>query len=112
RGRELHVLDVVGGCCPTRVRGGGGVAALDEGAKTAYRRRLRALRDDLDEAERICDLGRSARAREEEEALTEQLAAAVGLGGRDRQLASAAERSPCTAAQSIRPALTRVRTTL
>ena len=84
-GREFHALDLVGGCCSTRVRGGDGVAALDEEAKAAYRRRLRDLRDDLDEAERICDLGRAARAREEEEVLTEQLAAAVGLGGRDRR---------------------------
>jgi class 3 adenylate cyclase len=111
-GREFHVLDLVGGCCPTRGRGGDGVAALDEEAKAAYRRRLRALRDDLDEAERICDLGRAARAREEEEALSEQLAAAVGLGGRDRQLASAAERARCTVTQGIRLALKRIRTPL
>src|SRR5262249_36589127 len=62
-GREFHVLDLVGGRCPARVRGRNGVAALDEVAKAAYRRRLRHLRDDLDEAERICDLGRTARAR-------------------------------------------------
>jgi class 3 adenylate cyclase len=111
-GREFHVLDLVGGRCPTRVRGGDGVAALDQEAKAAYRQRLRDLRDDLDEAERTCDVGRAARARDEEEALTEQLAAAVGLGGRDRQLASAAERARCTVTQGIRLALKRIRTTL
>jgi hypothetical protein len=111
-GREFHVLDLVGGCCPTRVRGGEGVAALDAAAKDAYRRRLVELRDELDEAERICDLGRAARARAEEAALTEQLAAAVGLGGRDRQLASAAERARCTVTHGVRLALKRIRMTL
>src|SRR5262249_42870748 len=72
-GREFHALDLVGGCCPTRGRGGDGIAALDAAAKGAYRQRLLDLRDDIDEAERLCDLGRAARARAEEEALTDQL---------------------------------------
>src|SRR5262249_24147892 len=111
-GREFHVLDLVDGCGPIRVPGGGCVAVLDAPAKDAYRRRLLDLRDALEEAERICDLGRVARVRAEEEAITEQLAAAVGLGGRDRRLASAAERARSTVTQAIRLASKRIRATL
>jgi len=62
-------------------------------AKASYRRRLAELREDLAEAERHHDTGRAEQAREEIEALTQQLAAAVDLGGRDRSSGSAAERA-------------------
>ena len=66
----------------------------------------------LEEAERLGDAGRSARARAEREALTEELAAAVGLGGRDRLAAATAERARCAVTQGIRLALKRDRNAL
>jgi class 3 adenylate cyclase len=113
-GREFHALDLVGvnGSGLVGARGNNGVAALDARAKSAYRRRLDDLRDDLEEAERCGDVGRAAAARAEREALTEELAAAVGLGGRDRVAAAASERARCTVTQGIRVALKRVRNAL
>jgi len=112
-GREFHVLDLVGG-----VTGGAGIGpapppagsgpALDGAAKAAYRRRLDELAADLAEAERWSDTGRAARARAEIEAVTEQLATAVGLGGRDREAGSASERARSAVTQSIRSALRRL----
>ena len=83
-------------------------ALLDPQAKRAYRERIADLRAELAEAEQFNDAGRSAAARTEIEHLNEQLAAAVGLGGRDRKASSAAERARLTVTKRIRDALARI----
>ncbi len=116
-GRELHAVDLVHGSGAREQGAGkfgapsqreGGLEILDDAAKAAYRRRLTELRAELDEAEAFNDTGRAERARAEIEALTQQLAAAVGLGGRDRAAGSAAERARSTVAQRIKEALKRI----
>src|SRR5262249_17247419 len=64
---------------------------------------------ELAEAEQFSDAGRATRAREEMELLTEHLAGAVGLGGRDRLAASDAERARSGVTQNIRAAIRRIR---
>jgi len=81
---------------------------LDAQAKAAYRRRLVELRAELEEAEAFHDAGRTARARAEMEAISEQLAGAVGLGGRDRRAASASERARSAVTKRIAEALKRI----
>jgi hypothetical protein len=81
---------------------------LDARAKVSYRRRLVELREDLAEAERFHDAGRVERARTEMDALIEQLAAAVGLGGRDRPTGSAAERARTTVTHRLRAVIERI----
>ena len=54
---------------------------LEGQAKDEDKHRLDDLRKDLEEAERFNEISRAERAREEMDALAEQLAAAVGLGG-------------------------------
>lgn len=117
-GREFHVLDLMRGL-PTAARGSDarrppetrnpGLAVLDSSAKAAYRQRLADLREELAEAEQFNDAGRATRAREEMEFLTEQLAGAVGLGGRDRLAASDAERARSAVTQNIKAAVRRIR---
>jgi len=124
-GREFHVLDLAaagqqapaGGprtspareddLRPARLSDTGPV--LDEQAKTAYRARLRELEEDLAEATSWADPVRAARARQEMQFLTDQLAAAVGLGGRDRRTGSAAERARVNITRAIHGALARIR---
>jgi hypothetical protein len=57
---------------------------LDATATAQYRQRLRDLEDDLDEAERYGDAGRSARLATERDALVDELTKAFGLGRRAR----------------------------
>jgi len=102
------VIELVGGEVPLPGLGDAG-AMLDAKAKAAYRRRLEELREEREEADRFNDPARAARAREEIEFLTEQLAAAVGLGGRDRKAASAAERARLTVTKRIKDAVARIR---
>ncbi len=124
-GREFHVLDLAaagqgipaGGprtspardddLRPTRLSDTGPV--LDEQAKTAYRARLRELEEELAEATSWADPVRAARARQEMQFLADELAAAVGLGGRDRRAGSAAERARVNITRAIRAALARIR---
>ena len=73
-----------------------------------YRRHLEELRAELAEAEAFNDTGRAERARDEMEAIGEQLAAAVGLGGRDRETSSAAERARTAVTQRVRSAIKRI----
>jgi len=82
--------------------------ALDSEAKTAYRRRLNELGEELEEAEAFRDPERAAKAREEMDFLARELAAAVGLGRRDRKTASNAERARVAVTKAVRATLRRI----
>jgi non-specific serine/threonine protein kinase len=60
------------------------------------------LREDTEEAERLNDFYRVARAHGEIDAIAEQLAAAVGLGGRDRRSSSETERARSAVTKRIK----------
>jgi hypothetical protein len=81
---------------------------LDEQAKAEYKRRLEELRGDLDEAERFNDLARAERARNETNAIAEQLASAVGLGGRNRPIGSDAERARSAVTKRIKDSINKI----
>jgi uncharacterized membrane protein len=78
---------------------------LDEQSKSAYRGRLSDLREQLEEAQEQGDVERAERQAEQEiEALTRELARAVGLGGRNRRAMSASERARrCSGIPSSEP---------
>jgi len=118
---EIHSIDLVGGPVDAAARGrsgggggedvsvdvGGGDAGemLDAPAKAAYRERVTELREELDEAERFHDVERAAGLREELEFIGQELARAVGLGGRDRKAGSASERARVNVTRAIRGAV-------
>jgi hypothetical protein len=81
---------------------------LDGTAKAAYRARLEELEAEFAEADAFNDPERAARARQEIEFLADELAAAVGLGGRDRKAASAAERARISVTRAIRASMSRI----
>ena len=81
---------------------------LDATAIAAYKGRLDELRDELIEAESWNDVERASRLRAEQQALAHELAAAHGLGGRDRPAASASERARVSATRAIRASLDRI----
>ena len=84
-------------------------ALLDAQAKTAYKRRLAELREELAEAEANSDIGHATRARKEIAVISEQLAAAVDLGGRDRPGAADAERARLAVTKGIKAAIEKIR---
>jgi hypothetical protein len=100
-GREVHVLDLLG---VEHLTGDAG-PLLDPRAKAEYRSRVEDLRQQLAEAESFSDQVRASRLRAELEAIAEQLAGAVGLGGRDRLAASDVERARINVQRRLRVAL-------
>jgi tetratricopeptide (TPR) repeat protein len=81
---------------------------LDAAARQAYRERLRELEQELAEAQDWNDPERAARLKAERSALVEQLAQAVGLGGRSRVAASASERARLSVTKALRSATQRI----
>ena len=122
-GREFHVTELVGKVIGRPlVFGKGGRATdawqdallsdagpmLDGQAKAEYKHRLDDLRRDLEEAERFNDPTHAERARDEMDTLAEQLAAAIGLGGRNRRSGSAAERARSAVTKRIKSSIKRI----
>ncbi len=113
--RELHVLELVGNGAPARERADvsglgqeSGSELLDEQARSAYRSRIAELRAELAEAEAFADAGRTELARSELEMIEQELARAVGLGGRARRQGDPVERARKTVYNRIRNALRRL----
>jgi tetratricopeptide (TPR) repeat protein len=84
-------------------------AALDPLARADYRSRLRELAEDLAEAERLNDRGRAESIRREQDFLTGELSAAVGIGGRRRKAAAHVERVRDVVTKNIRGGLRKIR---
>ena len=111
-GREFHVLDLSAGSkAPIEAvdRGDAG-EALDEEARRQYRARVADLQEELEEAESWNDPARADRARQELEFIQQELSQAVGLGGRERKVGSAAERARVNVQRRIRDAIRRIET--
>lgn len=122
-GAEIHVLDLVAQV-EGRSGGGSGTAdhsvsvdsdglgdagdVLDAAAKAAYKRRLDDLQEEIEEAQAFNDPERAERLEDEKNALIQQLAGAVGLGGRDRKAASVAERARVSVTKTIKDALRKI----
>ena len=113
-GREFHVRELIAFLaeCPVTSSQGETDAILDSKAKTEYKLRLDDLRSDLEEAERFADDYRAAKVRAEIDLLAQQLAAAVGLGGRDRRASSDSERARSAVTKRIKEAINRIGTAI
>jgi hypothetical protein len=122
-GREIHALELValaqGGrppstadfafACDLDPTGLGDAGeTLDLKARAAYRGRLREIDAEQAEAEGHNDLGRLDRLHREREALEAELGGGVGLGGRARRAASAAERARLNVTRAIKSAILRI----
>ena len=83
-------------------------AVLDEPAKHAYRGRIAELEAEIEQARRWNDPERATHAEAELDALTRELAGALGLGGRDRRAASDSERARASVTKAVRGALRRL----
>jgi hypothetical protein len=81
---------------------------LDAQAKAEYKRRLKDLRQELEEAERFNDFYRAAKAQHEVNAISRSLASAIGLAGRDRKTSSEAERARSAVTKRIKRAIRKI----
>jgi hypothetical protein len=109
-GQPVSALDLVeaaGG--PQAAAAGGSLGpVLDATARRAYKQRLADLEEELAEAEDNADLGQLERLRSERSMLAAELAAALGLGGRDRITGDPAERARKAVTMRIRAAISAI----
>jgi hypothetical protein len=81
---------------------------LDGTARSAYRRRVGELREEIDDAEALADIGRAARAKAELDQLLDELRRLTGLHGRARVFDDADERARTSVQKAIRRAIAAV----
>ena len=119
--RELHVLDIGAEAVGERVaevreatdaagihhERASGDPILDDQARVQYKRRIDELEADIDDADRRGDPQVSAQARQELDALVDQLTAAYGLGGQPRRTPDRIERARKTVTRRIRDTIAR-----
>jgi tetratricopeptide (TPR) repeat protein len=102
---EIHSLELVSG---SDADAGDAGEQLDSTARSAYRKRLATLADDLEEAQRRGDVARAEAICDEHEALLKELSRAVGLGGKVRRASAATERARVTAQRRLREAIRKI----
>ncbi len=81
---------------------------LDPQARAAYKRRLKDLQAELEEAQGFNDLGRMEKVQDEIDFLTQELSHTVGLGGRMRKAASPAERARVNVTRALKAAIKKI----
>jgi tetratricopeptide (TPR) repeat protein len=107
-GHEFHVLNLVAAETGQQVPIGDAGQMLDERAKSAYRRRLAEIEEDIEQARALADAEREAQADAERDFLVRELARAVGLGGRDRRASSDSERARSGVTRAVRHGIARI----
>jgi hypothetical protein len=104
---ELLALSGGGQLARTDLRLGAD-AVLDQRAKGEYRQRLRELEEEIADAQSLGDADQAERAREERQAIAHELAAALGLAGRDRGLGGGSERARKAVTARLRDSIARI----
>lgn len=104
--REVHVLELAspGAAAPTGTEDD----LLDGAAIARYRERLVDLTSERDDALAANDSERAVRAELELEALTNEITASTGLGGKSRKTAGATERARMSVTKALRGAIEKV----
>ena len=103
----LELVEAAGGP-PAAAAGGSLGPVLDATARRAYQQRLADLAGELAEAEANADLGHVERLRAERSMLADELAGALGLGGRARFAGDPAERARKAVTMRIRAAISTI----
>ena len=105
-GQDIRALDLAAGGAGLVPAGTGPV--VDATARDAYRHRLGEITVALEVADRIGDAAAAARAEAQRAALLRELAGAVGLRGRARDVAPEAERARVNVTRTLRTAIERI----
>ena len=113
-GRDVHVSELVAaseGSDPDAVAvvlNRPAEDRIDAQARDAYRKRIAELEEELDDATRAADLVRAERAKDDLDALTQELTSSYGLGGRPRRVGTDVERARKAVGWRIREAIRRI----
>lgn len=104
--QEIHVLDLVGS--PAGAGNETAEPLLDAPARRAFRQRLADLREEIDGATELHDLGRLDALQREREEIEAELSRSLGLHGRTRAAGTAVEKARLNGTRAIHTALRRI----
>ncbi len=107
--QEIHVLDLVGS--PGGAHGAGNDTAepvLDAPARRAFRQRLADLREEIDRASEMHDLGQLDALQRERAEIETELSRSLGLHGRTRAAGTAVEKARLNGTRAIHTAVRRI----
>jgi len=105
---EIHVLALASDDPAAQLAESSAGDALDERARRAYRERLSELEQAITDAESGSQRKRVTALLAEKQALVAELARAVGLGRRSRQVGSATERARVNVQRRVKDAIARI----
>jgi hypothetical protein len=103
-GREVHCIELASASVEEPTTGD----VIDAPARRRYEARVRALQQEIDEADAFNDRGRAERAEAELNAIVDHLSAALGLAGKARKQGGTAERARSAVTHRIRGAVRRI----
>jgi TolB-like protein/tetratricopeptide (TPR) repeat protein len=104
-GEPLHCLELSG----VPVISESADEVIDAQSRQMYRKRIEELQADIEQAESDNDPARVEPAREELDAVIEELSLATGLGGRSRTMSDTAEKARSAVTWRIRSAIKKIR---
>jgi tetratricopeptide (TPR) repeat protein len=106
QGAEIHVLTLLG--VGDRYVPTGADPVLDPRAKAEYKAHIAHLESAIEDAEDAGETSQADLLRAERSAIIRELAAATGLGGRDRRLGAETERARKTISARVRDSVNRI----
>jgi hypothetical protein len=106
-GERIHALVLAGDGGGTLPESDAG-EAIDRKAALAYRARLRASDEEIEDAKSRGDAVRRAKLERERDVLSAEIARGVGLGGRLRKVGSATERARINVTRRLKDVLARI----
>lgn len=104
-GKEIHCTELMGRYASFNSE----EPVIDEKARMAYEKRIKDLREEIDESEKNNDLERSRKLNEELSSLADHIAKSLGLSGRKRKLNSEVEKTRTAVTWRIRSAVKKIK---
>ena len=101
---EFHCMELMG----ATVKQEDNALVIDDKARESYKKKIRELHVEIEEAEEMNDSSRLNSLREEYETLVDHLSSAIGLRGKTRKLDSNAERARSAITWRIRSAIKKI----
>jgi tetratricopeptide (TPR) repeat protein len=102
--QDIHCLELMGG----HQQDTGSINVLDEKSKKEYQRRILDLQSEIREAEEMHDMIRAGKLSEEYEKLADHLSRSLGLSGKSRKAASAADKARAAVTLRIRDCIRKI----
>lgn len=102
---DFHCLDLMGAA----IDESNSIESIDSKAKNQYLNRIKELQIDIDEAEEMNQIEKTAKLREEYDSILDYLSQSLGLTGKTRKIGSSVEKARSAITWRIRNAIKKIK---